>query len=119
MTIYKCEVCGNVVELIFNGGGRLVCCGQDMVKLIPNQEETTLEKHVPYIIEKDNMIEVQIGETTHPMEENHHIEWIALATDKGVVRKKLKPGEEPRVTFEKTEKYVVVTYCNVHGLYVK
>ncbi len=119
MEIYKCEVCGNVVDLLFNGGGTLVCCGQDMIKLAENLEETTYEKHIPVITEKDAVIEVQVGETVHPMEEKHYIEWIAIVTDKGVIRYKLKPGEEPKIVFGKLDNYTVLAYCNIHGLYKK
>jgi superoxide reductase len=29
---YKCEICGNVVKVVEDGGGELVCCGEPMQK---------------------------------------------------------------------------------------
>ncbi len=118
MEIYKCEVCGNVVDLLYNGGGTLVCCGQDMVHLAKNQDETVQETHLPHVEEKEQEINVQVGKKMHPMEEKHYIEWIALVADKGVIKRKLKVSDEPKVTFKKIpEEYEILVYCNVHGLY--
>ncbi len=120
MEIYKCDVCGNVVDLLYNGGGTLVCCGQDMTLLVVNEEETVFEKHIPKVIEEGNKIVVQVGETIHPMEASHYIEWIALVTDKEIIRQILKPGDEPKASFNKpNDNYEVLAYCNVHGLYKK
>ena len=118
MDIYKCEVCGNVVEKIYDGGGVLVCCGQDMVLQEINVEETTYDKHIPVVEETENEIKIQIGSELHPMENDHHIEWIALVTPKGIIRRKIQVGEEPKVIFGKmTDEYAIYAYCNIHGLY--
>ena len=118
MEIFKCEVCGNVVDLLFNGGGTLVCCGQDMTKMIVNQDETVYEKHIPVLEINDNEIKVQVGEVLHPTEEKHYIEWIAMITSKGVIRKNFQPGESPVMTFSKIdEDFNIYAYCNIHGLF--
>ncbi len=118
MEIYKCDVCGNVVELLTNGGGTLVCCGQDMTKMIINQEETVFEKHIPVLEVADDEIKVKVGEVLHPMEENHYIEWIAIATSKGIIRKKFAAGDTPTATFGRIgDEYMIFAYCNIHGLF--
>jgi len=117
--IYKCEVCGNIVEVLHGGVGELVCCNQPMKLIEPKTEDSSTEKHVPFIEKKDGKIEVRIGENTaHPMEEKHYIEWIELTVD-GVVHKKfLKPGDEPKAVFDVTgEELSAREYCNVHGLW--
>jgi superoxide reductase len=120
MRIFKCSVCGNVVELLDNGGGTLVCCGKDMMELPVNSEEVTFEKHIPVIEKEDNKVKVKVGEVTHPMLDNHYIEWIALAEDNFVQKKLLKPGEEPVAEFQvKGNKFTVYAYCNIHGFYKK
>ncbi len=118
MEVYKCDVCGNVVELLDNGGGTLVCCGQDMTKMIVNQEETVFEKHIPLLEINEREIKVTVGSVLHPMEENHYIEWIAMVTSKGIIRKSFKPGDSPMITFGRMgEAYAIYAYCNVHGLF--
>ena len=124
--IYKCNICGNIVEVLHAGAGELVCCGEPM-KL---QEENTIdgagEKHVPVIEElpanickgKDG-VKVKVGETEHPMDKEHYIEWIEIITDDGKRGKKfLQPGEKPEVEFYTRIKIIGArSYCNVHGLW--
>ena len=118
LQIYKCEVCGNIVEMLHTGAGQLVCCGQPM-KL--NQENTTdaaKEKHVPVIEKTAAGIKVKVGSVAHPMEEKHYIEWIEVIADGKAYRQFLKPGEAPEATFEiKAEKVTAREYCNLHGLW--
>ena len=118
LQIYKCEVCGNIVEMLHAGAGQLVCCGQPM-KL--NQENTTdaaKEKHVPVIEKTAAGIKVKVGSVAHPMEEKHYIEWIEIIADGKAYRQFLKPGEAPEATFEiKAEKVTAREYCNLHGLW--
>ena len=118
MKLFKCEICGNLVELIEEGKGTLVCCGQAMTKLEVNSEETKFEKHIPVIKKVNNGIEVTVGSVMHPMLEEHYIEWIALVTPNKITKVLLKPGESPVTRFEiEDDEYTVYAYCNIHGLY--
>ena len=116
--VYKCNVCGNIVEVLHSGVGELVCCGQPMELLKEKTGDEGQEKHVPVIEKTDNGIRVKVGSIPHPMEDNHHIEWIEVIADGKVYRKFLKPGEQPQAEFEiKSEKVQAREYCNVHGLW--
>lgn len=116
--IYKCNVCGNVVEVLHPGKGQLVCCGQPMELLKEKTEDVGLEKHVPVIEKTDKGIKVKVGSVPHPMEEKHHIEWIEVIADGNAYRKFLKPGDAPEAEFEiKAEKIGAREYCNIHGLW--
>lgn len=120
MKIYICSVCGNVVDLLENGGGQLVCCGQPMELMTAKSEDAGLEKHVPVIEVDDNTVTVTVGSVLHPMEEAHYITKIFLVVNNKVQRVNLKPGEEPKATFnlpEGTTSFEVYEYCNLHGLW--
>jgi len=118
LEIYKCEICGNIVEVLHEGKGELVCCGQPMKLFIENTVDAAREKHVPVIEQTDGKVTVKVGSVAHPMEEKHHIEWIEIIADGKAYRQFLKPGEEPEATFEvKTDKITVREYCNLHGLW--
>jgi len=116
--VYRCNVCGNIVEVLHAGVGQLVCCGQPMELLKEKTEDTGLEKHVPVIEKTDSGFRVKVGSIQHPMEENHYIEWIELIVDDKIYRRFLKPGEKPEAGFEiKAEKATSREYCSVHGLW--
>ncbi len=116
--VYKCNVCGNVVEVLHAGVGELVCCGQPMELLKEKTEDVGQEKHVPVTEKTDKGIKVKVGSVPHPMEENHHIEWIEIIVNGGNYRKFLKPGEKPEAEFEIGAGNVEAReYCNVHGLW--
>lgn len=117
--IYRCPICGNIVEVCHIGGGTLVCCGKPMEHLIEKTKDQGMEKHVP-IIEKDKEgIIVKIGQISHPMEEKHYIEFIEIITDKGISRKYLKAGDKPEAKFpiKNAEHVVARAYCNIHFLW--
>ncbi len=114
---FKCEICGNMVGLIKNGGGQLVCCGQPMTLLEANTFDASKEKHVPVAIRKDGKIYVEVGSDAHPMTEQHYIEWIAVVTDNGTERISLSPGDQPKAVFCDKENADVYAYCNLHGLW--
>ena len=116
---FICEHCGNIVGLINNAGVPLKCCGQNMTELIPNTVEASTEKHLPVVSVEDDLVKVAIGETLHPMTEEHSIQWVYLQTDKGGQRKNLLPGESPEVTFALYDEkpLAVYAYCNLHGLW--
>ena len=116
--IYKCEVCGNIVEVLHTGVGELVCCGEPMKLLVENTVDAAKEKHVPVIERSGNKVTVKVGSVAHPMEEKHYIEFIELMADGKVYRKFLKPGEKPEAIFEVTAKELTAReYCNLHGLW--
>lgn len=114
---YKCEICGNMVELINNGGGELVCCGEPMTELIANTEEASTEKHIPVASRKDGKIYAEVGSVLHPMTDAHYIQWIALVSDSGTERAALLPNSEPKAVFCDKENSEVYAYCNLHGLW--
>jgi superoxide reductase len=118
LAIYKCEACGNIVEVLHPGDGELVCCGQPMKQLVENTVDASKEKHVPMIERNEKGILVKIGSVPHPMEEKHYIEWIELLVDGIAYRKFLKPGNKPEAFFEITAENVTAReYCNLHGLW--
>jgi superoxide reductase len=116
--VYKCNVCGNIVEVLFVGGGDLVCCGQPMQLLAEKTEDQGLEKHVPVLEETDSGVRVKVGEVPHPMEEKHYIQWIELIADGRSYRRFLKPGDKPEAEFcVEAEEMTAREYCNIHGLW--
>lgn len=120
LEIYKCEVCGNIVEVLHAGGGELVCCGQPMVLMTENTVDASKEKHVPVIEKVEGGYLVKVGGVAHPMEEKHYIEWIELIADGKCYREFLKPGQAPEAFFcVKADKVAAREYCNIHGLWKK
>lgn len=118
LEVYRCNVCGNMVEVLHEDQGELVCCGQPMELLMEREKDEGLEKHVPVIERTGKGIKVRVGSVPHPMEEKHHIEWIEIVADGRVCRKFLRPGDAPEAEFEvKAEKIEAREYCNVHGLW--
>ena len=118
LQVYKCQKCGNIVEVLTGGAGQLVCCGQPMDLLDEQTADKTTEKHVPVIEKTDAGYRVFVGTTLHPMEEKHYIEWIELIADGKAYREFLKPGDAPEATFCIDAAEVSAReHCNVHGLW--
>ena len=116
--VYKCNICGNIVEVLHTGAGELVCCGQPMELMKEKTEDVGQEKHVPIVEKIDNGFKVKEGSVNQPKEDAHYIEWIEIIADGEVFKKFLKVGEKPEVEFEiKAENVVARSYCNVHGLW--
>ncbi len=117
--IYKCEICGNIVEVLFAGGGDLVCCGQPMKQMPEQTADSTLEKHVPVIERVEGGYQVKVGSVPHPMLENHFIQWIELEADGRVCKKFLAPGIEAAAFFPGPEARTLKAreFCNIHGLW--
>ncbi len=118
LQIYKCAVCGNIVEVVYGSTGELVCCGQPMELLDEKTADAATEKHVPVIQKIDSGYKVTVGSTLHPMEEKHYIEWIELLAGDKTYRQFLNPGDAPEAVFniEATE-VTAREHCNVHGLW--
>jgi superoxide reductase len=118
LQVYRCEVCGNIVEVLHTGVGQLVCCDQPMVLLTENTTDAATEKHVPVIERTANGVKVKVGDVPHPMEEKHYIEWVQVIADGRNCRHFLKPGEAPEATFDIAgDKIIAREYCNIHGLW--
>ena len=117
--IYKCNVCGNIVEVLHEGVGELVCCGEPMQLQEEKNEDSSVEKHVPYVEKTSDGVLVKVGQNQdHPMEEKHYIEWIQVIANGEAYRKFLKPGDKPQATFKiDADKVIAREYCNVHGLW--
>lgn len=116
LEVYKCELCGNIVEVLLGNDGQLVCCGQDMTLLAENTTDAALEKHVPVIEKVDGGVKVKVGEVAHPMEESHFIQWIEIIADGKICRQFLNPGDAPEAEFKVTADQIVAReYCNLHG----
>ncbi len=114
--VYKCDLCGNIVEVLHAGPGQLVCCGQPMKCLKENTVDAAKEKHVPVIEKVAGGIKVKVGGVPHPMEEKHYIEWIEVIADGQVYRQFLKPGQPAEAVFPVTAASVTAReYCNLHG----
>ena len=122
MKFVKCEGCGKIVGIVKDSKCPTKCCGEPMAELVPNSTEASAEKHIPAVAVEGNLVKVCVGEVTHPMLEEHFIEWIALETKEGAQRKPLTPGAEPCVTFalsDGDEAIAAYAYCNLHGLWKK
>lgn len=116
LEVYKCELCGNIVEVLHAGGGTLFCCGQAMSLLTENSVDAATEKHVPVIVVDEGTVTVKVGSVEHPMQEDHYIEWIELIVDGETHRKYLSPGDTPQAVFSvKGSTFTAREYCNLHG----
>ena len=118
LEIYKCEVCGNIVEMVHEGKGELVCCEQPMKLFKENTVDAAKEKHVPVLEKHGEEVKVKVGTVAHPMEEKHYIEWIEVISGEKAYREFLKPGQAPEASFKiKGDKIIAREYCNLHGLW--
>lgn len=118
--VYKCDVCGNVAEVLTAGGADLMCCGQQMTLQAENTTDAAVEKHVPVIEKVEGGYQVTVGSVEHPMTEAHWIEWIDLSVGTKVYRQFLDPSDKPTAFFPVTDEGVTArAYCNLHGLWKK
>lgn len=115
---YRCSICGNLVGMINNGGGELVCCGQPMILLKANSTDAATEKHVPVATRTGSNLHVAVGSVAHPMTEAHYIQWICIAQGNRTQRVSLEPGQEPEADFVIGDgPLIIYEYCNLHGLW--
>lgn len=118
LQVYKCMVCGNIVEVVHPGDGELVCCGQPMKLMAENTVDASKEKHVPVVENVPGGYKVKVGSVAHPMEAAHYIEWIELHADGKVYKQFLKPGGKPEAVFMiQASSISAREYCNLHGLW--
>ena len=118
MEVYKCEVCGNIVEVLHGGDGELVCCDQPMKLQTENTVDAAKEKHVPVIEKISGGVTVKVGSVAHPMEDKHYVEWIEITKGNTVYKQFLKPGDDPEAVFKGVKAGATAReYCNVHGLW--
>ena len=118
LDVFKCEVCGHIIEVLHEGVGELVCCDQPMTKLEENTVDAAKEKHVPVVEKLDGGFKVTVGSVAHPMEEKHFIEWIELVAGEKAYREFLKPGQAPEAVFMvDAESPTARAHCNLHGLW--
>ena len=118
LEVYRCEVCGNIVEVLQGGNGQLVCCGKPMKLLIENTTDAAREKHVPVVEKVAGGYKVKVGSVPHPMEEKHYIEWVELVAGDKAYRQFLSPGQAPEAFFSVEAADVFAReYCNLHGLW--
>ena len=116
--VYKCEICGNIVEVLTAGEGALVCCGQEMDLLVAKTADEGKEKHVPVIEKVEGGFTVKVGSVPHPMAPDHWIEWIEVLADGKAYRQFLEPGQAPEAFFcVDAANLTAREYCNKHGLW--
>jgi len=117
--VYKCNICGNIVEVLHNGNGQLVCCGEPMERQVEKYSEEGKEKHVPVIEKNNGIVRILIGKEIHPMEESHYIEWIEVISKNKSFKKFLRPGDVPQfdLDIDFGEDLFIRSYCNIHGLW--
>jgi len=116
--VYKCGVCGNIVMVLYAGGGELVCCKQPMQLLEEKTADKSTEKHVPVIEKVDGGYKVTVGTTLHPMTDEHYIQWIELIANGKSYIQYLNPGDEPIAMFMvEADNVSAREYCNIHGLW--
>ena len=122
MYFYKCNHCGKVAMMLEDKKIPTICCGEPMVLLEANTVDAAFEKHIPVVEEKENVVQVRVGEVIHPMTNEHYIEFIVLHTDQGYKIKHLYPNDVPAAEFAIKENEIVFSayaYCNLHGLWKK
>lgn len=118
LQIYKCEVCGNIVEMLHGGKGELVCCNEPMKLYVENTTDAAVEKHVPVVEKTSGGINIKVGSVTHPMDQSHYIEWIEAIDGDKAYRQFLNPGDKPETEFcLDSSKVTAREYCNLHGLW--
>lgn len=117
--IYRCKICGNIVEVVHPGADSLICCGEKMELVVENSVDASREKHVPQVEKEGDGVVIKVGTVPHPMEEAHYIEWIEIVFDGKVDRQYLQPGMKPKARFNvSADDLIARAYCNLHGLWV-
>ncbi len=117
---YRCQHCGNVVDMVRDCGASVYCCGEKMQEIVPDTVEASGEKHIPVYHQEGNAVTVWVGAAAHPMTPEHHIAWICLETKEGIQYKLLDPEEAPQASFALSpgdDVEAVYAFCNQHSLW--
>jgi superoxide reductase len=117
---YVCKHCGNMVNMLHDSGVKMICCGEEMTELVANTTDAAVEKHVPVITVKDDIVTVTVGSVPHPMTPEHKIVWIYLQTEKGEQLNCVDTQDVAETTFKLTDGDKIIAafeYCNLHGLW--
>jgi len=117
---YVCKHCGNMVNMLHDSGVKMICCGDEMTELVANTTDAAVEKHVPVITVKDDIVTVTVGSVPHPMTPEHKIVWIYLQTEKGEQLNCVDTQDVAETTFKMTDGDKIIAafeYCNLHGLW--
>ncbi len=118
LEVYKCAVCGNIVEVLHGGTGEMFCCGKPMGNLTAKTADEGKEKHVPVIEKIEGGVKVKVGSVAHPMEADHYIEWIEILADGKAYRQFLNPGDAPEAEFAvEADQITARELCNKHGMW--
>ncbi|MGL4949255.1 MAG: desulfoferrodoxin family protein [Anaeroplasmataceae bacterium] len=120
LKIYRCNKCHNVITHLYKSPIDVICCGEKMKELVPNTVDAAVEKHVPVVTVKDNLVNIKIGSVIHPMTKEHYIDFIIIHTDKSAIVKKLTLDSSLDINYQldPNEKLVnVYEYCNLHLLW--
>jgi superoxide reductase len=118
LEVYKCEACGNIVEVLTGGGGELVCCGEAMKLMTENTVDAAVEKHVPVVAAVEGGFKISVGDVAHPMDGDHYIEWVEIVANGKSYHQFLNPGDAPEAVFcVSAESVSARAYCNLHGLW--
>ena len=120
LELYKCNICGQMIMVVVNGDGTLVCCNQPMTLIQEKQgQDEGKEKHVPVVVKTEKGTQVKVGSVPHPMVEDHFIECIQVIGDTFTQTHNLKPGDAPEKEFcvPCNEVKKVRIFCNKHGFW--
>ncbi len=118
MKFLKCSICGNIIK---SKKENITCCGKNMELIKPNTTDAATEKHIPVVETNNNIATITVGETLHPMTEEHYIAWIYVTTNLREIKYNLKPNEEPKVTLPLINNETITSiyaYCNLHSLWM-
>lgn len=114
VVLKRCNKCGKVVKVMKDSACPTMCCGEEMVEVIPNSVDAAVEKHVPQFEVREDRVYVQVN---HVMEDDHYIEWISVVSEERECIRYFKPGENAETHFKYIPGSTLYAYCNKHGLW--
>ena len=120
LRFFICNHCGNIIVMIKDQGVPIKCCGENMQEITVGASEGAKEKHAPVYQINGETVTVSVGETEHPMNPEHYIDWVCMETEDGFQLKKLKPDLSPKISFSLSKGdnvKAVYAFCNLHSLW--